>query len=104
MLEHRYTVHVDSAANDRMCDHVLFLAQVSVSAAERLHDVLGEAIHALENCPKMCPPYLSKLPTSAELHYKLFAGRYRMVFEIIGSAVHIYDIQDCRQDTDKNLV
>ena len=30
--------------------------------------------------------------------------RYRAVFEIIDNNVYVYDIQDCRQDTDKSLV
>ena len=29
---------------------------------------------------------------------------YRIVFEIIDKAVWVYDIQNCRQNTDKNLV
>jgi hypothetical protein len=40
-----------------------------------------------------------------ELRYKLFGGnRYRIVFEVAKSDVYVYDIQDCRQDTDKNLL
>ena len=104
MPKREYAVFVDSAATNRMLVHVRFLAQVSVSAAERLYDALEKAIEPLKHNPTICPPYIAKFPTDAELRYKLCAKRYRIVFEIIGKAVYVYDIQDCRQDTDKNLV
>jgi hypothetical protein len=40
----------------------------------------------------------------AQLRYKLFGKRYRIVLEIVGNAVYVYDIQDCRQDVDKNII
>jgi len=104
MPKREYAVYVDSAASDRMVMHVRFLAQVSVSAAGRLYDALEKAIDSLKHNPTICPPYIPKFTTNAELRYKLCAKRYRIVFEIIGKAVYVYDIQDCRQDTDKNLV
>jgi plasmid stabilization system protein ParE len=104
MPKREYSVYIDSAAYDRMFMHVRFLAQVSVSAAERLYDALEKAMNSLKHTPAVCPPYMAKFPTDAELRYKLCAKRYRIVFEIIGNAVYVYDIQDCRQDTDKNLV
>ena len=104
MPKREYAVTVDSAATKRMCLHVRFLAQVSVLAAERLYDALEKAIDSLKHNPTICPPYIAKFPTETELRYKLCAKRYRIVFEIIDKAVYVYDIQDCRQDTDKNLV
>ena len=104
MPKREYAVYVDSAASDKMFVHVRFLAQVSVSAAERLYEALENAIDSLRHNPAICPPYLAKFPTDTELRYKLCAKRYRIVFEIIDQAVYVYDIQDCRQDTDKNLV
>ena len=102
--EKRYSVSVDIAANDRMYDHVRFLAQVSIPAAERLYTALEEAIADLESNPERCPMYAAQSHIDVELRYKLCSKRYRIVFEISGYNVYVYDIQDCRQDSDKNLV
>jgi len=110
MIERKYNVSVDAAVNDRILDHVRFLARVSVPAAERLYDAMAKAITELEINPKGCPKYSSVgLYTSTdlaevELRYKLCYKRYRIVFEIDNDNVYVYDIQDCRQDTDKNLL
>lgn len=104
MATHKYSVRVADAAYDRMYSHVEFLARVSVTAAERLYLELEEALVFLEDSPKSCPLYIPKTPIDAELRYKLFSKRYRCIFEIIGNLLYVYDIQDCRQDTNKNLL
>ncbi|ADY55425.1 hypothetical protein Sgly_1100 [Syntrophobotulus glycolicus DSM 8271] len=104
MPTHKFSVQVSDAAYGRMYSHVEFLARVSVAAAERLYLELEKALVFLEDSPKSCPVYIPQTPIDAELRYKLFSGRYHCVFEIIGDAVYVYDIQDCRQDTDKSLL
>ena len=104
MRKQKYNVSVDPAANERMLDHVRFLAQVSISAAEKLYNIMVEAIAELENNPEICPIYTIQNLVDAELRYKLCGKRYRMVFEIVKNNIYVYDIQDCRQDSDKNLV
>ena len=99
----KYNVSVDPAANDRMIDHIRFLARVSVEAAERLYEAMAESINSLNENPGICPLY-AWYPSNRELRYKLCGKRYRIVFEIIDNDVFIYDIQDCRQDMDKNLL
>jgi plasmid stabilization system protein ParE len=104
MSERKYNVYVAPAAGDKMYAHIRFLGQASVSAAERLYDTLCAAIDELEYNPYGYPLYTPQIPMSASLHYKLCKKRYRFVFEIIDDTVYIYDIQDCRQDIDKNIV
>jgi hypothetical protein len=87
-----------------MYGHFRFLARVSVLAAERLYTAYEDALRFLEHSPEICPRYITQKMPDADLKYKLFGKRYRIVFEIIGNAVYVYDIQDCRQDTDKSLV
>ena len=87
-----------------MASHIHFLARVSVPAAERLYDAYEEALGALAENPRGYPRYESHGKIAAQLHFKLFEKRYRIVFEILDGTVYIYDIQDCRQDVDKSLV
>ena len=100
----RYVVKVDTAAYFKMYAHEHFLAQVSVPAAQRLHDAFESALNSLEENPCGYLRYEPHSKIEAELHRMLFAKRYRIVFEIRGDTVYIYDVQDCRQDIDKNLV
>jgi hypothetical protein len=104
MLERKYNVKVDYGANDRMYDHIRFLTNVSIEAADNLYDSLVESINELETNPGICPLYTSWYRTDIKLHYKMCGKRYRIVFEIIVNEVYVYDIQDCRQDIDKNLI
>ena len=99
-----YTVLIDPVAYDKMYSHMRFLAKVSVPASERLYKLLEDAVEELKKAPEICPIYTLPQKTDAELRHKLFGKRYRIVFEIVGNAVYIYDIQDCRQDIDKSLV
>jgi hypothetical protein len=104
MSTYNYSVHVDSAAYEKMYRHLRFLSRVSDKAAERLYNELNEAIMTLRSDPGSYPIYMQKRPSDIELRYKLCGKRYRIVFEIIANQVFVYDIQDCRQDTDKSLV
>jgi len=104
VLDQEYNVYVIPAAAEKLIAHVRFLAQVSVSAAERLHDNLYEAVCSLEFNPERYPRYFPQIPIEAELRCCLCAKRYRIVFEVTDGAVYVYDVQDCRQDTDKNIV
>jgi hypothetical protein len=87
-----------------MASHGYFLARVSEPAAGRLYDAYEEALADLAENPYGYLRYEPQSEIAAELHAKLFAARYRIVFEIRNCSVYIYDIQDCRQDTDKRLI
>ena len=99
----RYRVTVDDNALIKLEEHIEFLARISESAALRLYDEYKESLDNLSKNPHMYPIYQNH-SLNAELHCKIFYKRYRMVFETIDANVYIYDIQDCRQDTDKNLL
>ena len=100
----KYGVLVSPAANERMYDHFLFLAQVSERAARNLLAQLIKGIKSLENMPQRNPffdrPYLEQ----GKYRYMLSYRRYRIVYQIIKDCVFVEDIQDCRQDDDKNLL
>jgi len=100
----KYLIFVKPSADQRFADHVAFLARVSERAAVGLYQEYEEALEFLEENPESCPLYMTSMLADATLRYKLFGKRYRIVFEIVDNAVYAYDIQDCRQDTDKNLI
>jgi len=103
-MEKKYSISVEPSADRRLASHIGFLARVSINAATRLYDEYKEALEFLESNPEFCPVYTPQTPIDAELRYKLFSNRYRIVFEIIKDFIYIYDIQDCRQDSDKNML
>jgi len=100
----KYHVSISPSANDRMYDHFAFLAQVSENAARDLLNQLINDIQSLEYMPEINPyfdrPYLEK----RKYRYKLSYHRYRIVYQIKNDSIFVEDIQDCRQNDDKNLV
>jgi len=104
LFPEKYNVFVSPPADRKLAHHIEFLSRVSESAAERLYVEYKEALGFLGQSPEICPLYIPQKSIDADLKYKLFAKRYRIVFEIIDSEVYVYDIQDCRQDEDKSLV
>ena len=99
-----YSVRVDIAAKSKMGKHARFLAKISVPAAQRLRNAYYSALKSLEQNPQRCPQYKPNSYIDEELRYLLFSGRYRIVFEIVDKTVYVYDVQDARQDDDKNLL
>jgi mRNA-degrading endonuclease RelE of RelBE toxin-antitoxin system len=100
----KYRIFVSPAANDRMYDHFVFLAQVSEKAAHNLLSRIVKDIQSLEDMPQRNPyldrPYLEQ----RKYRYKLSYSRYRIVYQIVKDSVFVEDIQDCRQDDEKNLL
>lgn len=99
-----FTVKVAPAANDRMRDHFDFLARVSEAAAIQLVDELVSDIRSLERSPFRCPCFERAGIKKGKYRFLISAKRYRVVYQISGDTVFVDDIQDCRQDSDKNSV
>ena len=104
MVLDKFNVFVNPSADRKFSDHLEFLSRVSEIGAARLYEDYEITLNFLESTPKACPIYIPFNHIDVELRYKLFGNRYRAVFEIEGSSVYIYDIQDCRQDDNKNLI
>jgi len=105
-MSKKYNVEIMPAANRKLGHHIEFLARASKPAAKRLYSDYQNALKFLEKSPESCPPYITQKLSDANLKYKLFGNkdRYRIVFEMIDNNVFAYDIQDCRQGTDKSFV
>lgn len=99
-----YHVYVDPAANDRMAEHMEFLARVSEDAANRLLDELMKGIRSLAKMPFRNPVYDRPYLSPGKYRYLIVGRRYRIVYQIDGDTVFVDDIQDCRQDNDKSIL
>ncbi|MCL2411960.1 MAG: type II toxin-antitoxin system RelE/ParE family toxin [Treponema sp.] len=100
----KYKLLISPAANDRMYDHFLFLAQVSEKAALTLLDKLEKDIKSLEFMPQSNPYFERPYLEERKYRYKLSYRRYRIVYQIVNGSVFVEDIQDCRQNDDKSLL
>ena len=101
-----YQVKVSRPSARKVAAHVSFLARVSQPAALRLHDEIFADIRSLKDHPSSYMRYESKRFPDRVLHRKISAKRYLLVFSVDESKkiVTVVDIQDCRQDVDKNFV
>ena len=104
MSAKKFSVSVEKEAILRLASHYEFLARVSKVAVKRLALSYEKALDFLKEAPESCPIYVTEKPIDVKLRYKLFGGRYRIVFTIDEQMVYVYDIQDCRQDIEKNVV
>ena len=99
-----YKVMVAPAANDRMAEHFEFLAKVSENAANRLIDGLADDIGTLQKMPFRNPIYDRPYVPPLKYRYMVSSKRYRIIYQVVGDTVFVDDIQDCRQNDDKNLM
>jgi plasmid stabilization system protein ParE len=87
-----------------MYDHFLFLARVNENAARRLLDTFMKDIGSLASMPWAYPVYDRPFLPKGKYRYMLSGKRYRIVYQIVDDTIYIDDVQDCRQDDDKNLL
>jgi plasmid stabilization system protein ParE len=97
-------VFIAPAVYDRMYEHFLFLAKVNENAARRLLDTFMKDIRSLASMPGAYPVYDRPFLPKGKYRYMLSGKRYRIVYQIADDTIYVDDVQDCRQDDDKNLV
>ena len=103
-VEKEYNVIVAPAANDRMAEHLEFLAKVSEDATNRLLDEMLADIRSLKHSPYRNPVYNRPYLPADKYRYLISGKRYRIVYQIDGDFVFVDDIQDCRQSGDKSAL
>ena len=81
-----------------LLEHASFLAQVSLRAAEELFDLFEEKVVSLEKMPERCA-YYDNPYVQPRKYRKLSLGNHLLIlFQIIGSNVHIELIIDARAE------
>jgi len=103
-VDKEYFIYIDPAANDRMAEHMEFLARVGEDAAERLLDELIAGIRSLKTMPYRYPIYHRPYIPLGKYRRLIIKKRYIIVYQIEGDNVYIDDIQDSRQNNAKNIL
>lgn len=99
----KFLISVEKSALRRLKAHINYREQFSETVPKRILKEYEETIELLKENPYMFRRFESEI-LNGEFRYKVLDKRYRLVFEIIENRVIVRDIQDCRQDTDKNLI
>ena len=103
--EREYHIIIDPSVNERMAEHMEFLARVSEEAASRLLEEMMDAIRSLKKMPFRNPYYnRAYLPVDKYRQMIFCNKRYRIVYQVSSDFVFIDDIQDCRQNEDKSIL
>ena len=97
-IDRSYKVIIQTPAAEMLVEHACFLAQVSVSAAERLTSEFYAKSRTLEHMPERCP-WLSGYSIPEKKYRKLiFENHYMLVFQISGNIVYVDAMVDCRSE------
>jgi len=103
-IDKEYHVYIAPAANDRMAEHVEFVARFSEDAAYRLVDALMDGIRSLKQMPFRNPAYNRPYLPVDKYRSLVINKRYRIVYQVEDDCVYVDDIQDSRQSEDKSIL
>ena len=92
----KYDVVVSERARDMLFDHARFLAQVSVSTAEKLFDRFEERVESLEDMPERCSFYINPYIKTGKYRKLDFGNHLWIIFQIKGRKVLIDLVIDAR--------
>jgi plasmid stabilization system protein ParE len=95
-----YEIRISPVAFDDLNRHFYFLARVSENAAERLKKTILKDIRSLDEMPERTPPYDRPYLPPGKYRYLLSAGRYRIVYQVNDTIIHVDYIEDCRQNNE----
>ena len=93
-----YHVDVNDSAKLMMFEQLIFLSQVSVTAAEKLYESFEKAFDSLAKFSHRCPVF--ETPYTVFEYRRLVVDRYVLLFIIDEqkNIVHVEYIWDSRQD------
>jgi hypothetical protein len=93
-----YKIIVSDRAIEMLMQHVRFMAQISLQAADKLRAEIIEAAKSLENFPER-NSWLSDSVLPASKYRKMIINkRYLLIYQIRADSVYIEYILDCRWD------
>ena len=97
LAEPEYQIRISPRADSMMQEHALFLAQVSIKAAERLLEEYAEKVADLKHMPERYPWLDDPNIPIGKYRKLLLDKRYLVLFQIKGDTVYVDYAVDCRQ-------
>ena len=94
----RYNVIISDRAREMLIQHVRFLAQVSIQAAEKFRKDVVEAAKSLQDFPERGSWLFDPLFPANKYRKLLVDQRYLLIYQIGDETVYIDYIVDCRQN------
>jgi len=96
----QYLVTIDEEALEMMENHLDFLSNVSIGAAEKLANQLKNGVASLEFMPQRCPIY--RTINTSKKYRRLIVGRHEIIFSIdeASNTVKVKYILDSRQNNE----
>ena len=97
-IDKQYKVVISEKATDMLIQHLHFLAEVSLEAAEKLRAEIIVAVNSLESLPERNLIFSDPLLPAHKYRKMIISKRYLLIYQIKDDAVNIDYILDCRQD------
>ena len=93
-----YKVIVSDRAADMLMQHVRYIAQVSLQAADKLRAKIIEAVISLENFPERNSWLLDAVLPVRKYRKMIISKQYLIIYQIKADTVYVEYVLDCRQD------
>ena len=93
----KYQVIVSKHVANNLLEHMTFISNVSIEAAQRFVEEYEAVINALEENP-LKYQVDTTFDNTYEYRRVIFAKWYKCVFAVEESTVYIDSVVDCRQD------
>lgn len=93
-----YKVIVSGRATDMLINHVRFIAQISIQAADKLRVEINHAVKSLEYFPDRNSWLLDPVLPVSKYRKMIIRKQYLLIYQVKADAVYIEYILDCRQD------
>ena len=94
----KYEVIISDTAKHMLVSHSVFLANVSLDAADRLIEDFYQTALSLREFPNRCPWFSGESIPAFHFRYIMFGGRYCLLYKIEENKVYVDYCLDCRQD------
>ena len=92
-------VSITQRAFSSICEHILFVRNVSIEAAKELYEETMTSLRSLSSFPERCPEIQDLRIAGARIRkMSIHNGRYVALYKIDGDTVVVYDVVDSRKD------
>ena len=92
-------ISITQRAFSSICEHILFVRNVSLEAAKELYEETMASLRSLSSFPERCPEIQDLRIAGARIRkMAIHDGRYVALYKVDGDTVVIYDVIDTKKD------